>query len=104
MQLSCANVHRVNARSRRASQQVPRRYLSNHVLRDKQPDTNLTQREPLATSFKCVFCNNETSVTVQLDKKNHIGTLNCRQCGQSFQSKSGMKRECTQPHSGSSRR
>ncbi|KAK5125440.1 hypothetical protein LTR85_000549 [Meristemomyces frigidus] len=49
------------------------------------------KREPLATSFKCVFCNNETSVSVQLDKKNHIGTLNCRQCGQNFQSKTSMQ-------------
>jgi transcription elongation factor Elf1 len=52
------------------------------------------QREPLATRFKCVFCSNETSVGVQIDRKNSIGSLSCNTCGQSFQSKSSMgKRE-----------
>ncbi|KAK5133189.1 hypothetical protein LTR08_008125 [Meristemomyces frigidus] len=53
--------------------------------------TGPKKREPLSTSFKCVFCNNENSVTVSLDKKNGIGTLSCRGCGQNFQSKSMMK-------------
>ncbi|EMC97420.1 hypothetical protein BAUCODRAFT_33135, partial [Baudoinia panamericana UAMH 10762] len=53
--------------------------------------TGPKKREPLATSFKCVFCSNETSVTVAIDKKTHIGTLNCRACGQNYQSVSDMK-------------
>jgi len=44
-----------------------------------------SQREPLAVNFKCCFCSNENSVSVKLDKKGGIGTLSCRQCGQSFQ-------------------
>ena len=44
------------------------------------------QREPLATSFPCLFCNHENSVTVKLDKKGGIGDLSCKVCGQSFQS------------------
>ncbi|RMY38862.1 hypothetical protein D0866_02309 [Hortaea werneckii] len=48
------------------------------------------KREPLATQFKCVFCAHETSVGVSIDRKNKLGTLHCRQCGQHFQSKSPM--------------
>ena len=48
--------------------------------------TLVTQREPLATSFPCLFCNHENSVTVKLDKKGGIGELSCKVCGQSFQS------------------
>ncbi|KAK5107324.1 hypothetical protein LTR62_001379 [Meristemomyces frigidus] len=49
------------------------------------------KREPLATTFKCPFCNHESSVTVQIDKKNHIGTLDCRQCAQHYQASNDMK-------------
>ena len=55
-------------------------------LTDEYP----VQREPLATQFKCVFCAHETSVGVSIDRKNKLGTLHCRQCGQHFQSKSPM--------------
>ncbi|KXL46348.1 hypothetical protein M433DRAFT_58037 [Acidomyces richmondensis BFW] len=48
------------------------------------------KREPLATSFKCVFCSNETSVSVTIDRKNKIGHLSCKQCGQHFDSSSSM--------------
>ena len=49
-----------------------------------------SQKEALSTTFKCVFCNNENSVTISIDKKNNISTLTCRSCGQNFQSKSQM--------------
>lgn len=43
------------------------------------------QREPLATSFQCLFCNHENAVTVKLDKKSSTGDLSCKVCGQTFQ-------------------
>ncbi|KAH8664333.1 hypothetical protein BX600DRAFT_464277 [Xylariales sp. PMI_506] len=43
------------------------------------------KNEPLATTFTCLFCNHERSVTVKVDKKAGIGTLNCTVCGQNFQ-------------------
>jgi len=41
--------------------------------------------EPLATTFACLFCNHEKSVTVKLDRKAGVGQLSCKVCGQSFQ-------------------
>jgi len=41
--------------------------------------------EPLATTFPCLFCNHEKSVTVKLDRKAGVGQLSCKVCGQSFQ-------------------
>ncbi|KAK4501525.1 hypothetical protein PRZ48_007334 [Zasmidium cellare] len=43
------------------------------------------KREGLPTSFKCVFCNSETSVTVKIDKKAGVGNLSCKSCGQNYQ-------------------
>jgi transcription elongation factor Elf1 len=43
------------------------------------------KREPLATTFTCLFCNHEKSVTVKVDKKAGVGILNCAVCAQSFQ-------------------
>lgn len=43
------------------------------------------KREPLATTFTCLFCNHEKSITVKVDKKAGVGTLNCSVCAQSFQ-------------------
>jgi transcription elongation factor Elf1 len=43
------------------------------------------KRAPLATTFTCLFCNHEKSVTVKVDKKAGVGTLNCSVCAQSFQ-------------------
>ncbi|KJR80411.1 transcription elongation factor [Sporothrix schenckii 1099-18] len=40
---------------------------------------------PLPTTFTCLFCNHEKSVTVKLDKKLGIGYLECKVCGQKFQ-------------------
>jgi len=44
------------------------------------------KREPLATTFTCLFCNHEKSVTVKMDKKTAQGFLSCKVCGQQFQS------------------
>lgn len=39
----------------------------------------------LPTTFTCLFCNHENSVTVKIDKKAGVGQLDCRICGQKFQ-------------------
>lgn len=41
----------------------------------------------LDTKFNCLFCNHDKSVTCTLDKKNSIGSLQCKICGQSFQTR-----------------
>lgn len=41
----------------------------------------------LDTKFNCLFCNHEKSVSCTLDKKNNIGALSCKICGQSFQTR-----------------
>ncbi|KAJ3529008.1 hypothetical protein NM208_g9951 [Fusarium decemcellulare] len=43
------------------------------------------KRDPLPTTFACLFCNHESSVSVKLDKKAGVGQLDCRICGQKFQ-------------------
>ncbi|KAL1999493.1 hypothetical protein VTN02DRAFT_4435 [Thermoascus thermophilus] len=43
------------------------------------------KREPLPTTFSCLFCNHENSVVVKLDKKLGLGNLSCKVCGQRFQ-------------------
>ncbi|KAI0123499.1 putative transcription elongation factor [Xylariales sp. AK1849] len=43
------------------------------------------KNEPLATTFTCLFCNHEKSVTVKVDKKAGVGTLHCSVCAQNFQ-------------------
>ncbi|KAK4137593.1 Elf1-domain-containing protein [Trichocladium antarcticum] len=43
------------------------------------------RRDPLPTLFTCLFCNHENSVSVKLDKKAGVGTLECKVCGQKFQ-------------------
>ncbi|KAH8908772.1 Elf1-domain-containing protein [Coniochaeta sp. PMI_546] len=56
--------------------------------RDREPNglTSCTsQNEPLPSVFTCLFCNHEKSVTVKLDKKAGVGTLDCKVCGQKFQ-------------------
>lgn len=39
----------------------------------------------LDVTFRCLFCNHEKSVICTLDKKNGVGDLHCKICGQSFQ-------------------
>ncbi|KXS99380.1 hypothetical protein AC578_8994 [Pseudocercospora eumusae] len=43
------------------------------------------KKEVLGTTFKCVFCNHENSVSVKIDKKAGVGNLSCKSCSQSFQ-------------------
>jgi hypothetical protein len=43
------------------------------------------KKDPLPTTFACLFCNHENSVSVKLDKKAGVGHLDCRVCGQKFQ-------------------
>lgn len=43
------------------------------------------QRDPLPTTFTCLFCNHEKSIEVKLDKKVGCGWLDCKVCGQKFQ-------------------
>jgi transcription elongation factor Elf1 len=50
-----------------------------------KPPTGPKKREGLQTVFQCLFCNQEASVTVKIEKKIGIGQLNCKNCGQSFQ-------------------
>ncbi len=39
------------------------------------------------TTFTCLFCHHDNSVTVKLDRKECVAQLLCKVCGQSFQSK-----------------
>jgi len=43
------------------------------------------KREPLATTFTCLFCNHERAIQIKLDKKAGVGNLHCKVCGQRFQ-------------------
>lgn len=43
------------------------------------------KREPLPTTFMCLFCNHERSIEIKLDKKVGVGNLECKVCGQKFQ-------------------
>lgn len=42
-------------------------------------------KQTLDTTFTCLFCNHEKSVICVLDKRNLLGELHCKICGQSFQ-------------------
>ncbi|KAJ5787429.1 Transcription elongation factor 1 [Penicillium paradoxum] len=56
------------------------------------------KREPLPTSFSCLFCNHENSVIVKLDKKLGLGDLSCKVCGQKFQTGINCERLFTLRH------
>ncbi|KAF2012876.1 Elf1-domain-containing protein [Aaosphaeria arxii CBS 175.79] len=45
------------------------------------------KKERLNTTFLCLFCNHENSVSVTIDKKAGVGNLHCKVCGQVFQTK-----------------
>lgn len=42
-------------------------------------------KQKLDVTFRCLFCNHEKSVICTLDKRNSIGDLHCKICGQTFQ-------------------
>ncbi|KAF2841424.1 Elf1-domain-containing protein [Patellaria atrata CBS 101060] len=50
----------------------------------KKP-TGPRKKEALSTTFQCLFCNHEDSVTVKMEKKLGVGHLQCKVCGQTFQ-------------------
>ncbi|EDO16370.1 hypothetical protein Kpol_1051p19 [Vanderwaltozyma polyspora DSM 70294] len=43
--------------------------------------------QKLDTKFNCLFCNHDKSVSCTIDKKNSIGSLSCKICGQTFQTR-----------------
>ncbi|RMZ92565.1 hypothetical protein DV736_g139, partial [Chaetothyriales sp. CBS 134916] len=43
------------------------------------------RKQTLATTFNCLFCSHENSVSVKIDKKASVGTLACKVCGQHWQ-------------------
>ncbi|KAL8772563.1 MAG: hypothetical protein Q9209_002224 [Squamulea sp. 1 TL-2023] len=43
------------------------------------------KKDPLPSTFPCLFCNHENSVSTKLDKKAGTGELSCKACGQQFQ-------------------
>lgn len=43
------------------------------------------KRQTLDTTFSCLFCNHENCVSVELRKKEGIGALRCKTCGQHFE-------------------
>ncbi|KAG0130068.1 transcription elongation factor Elf1 like-domain-containing protein [Tuber indicum] len=52
--------------------------------RSSRKPTVFKKKEPLATTFMCLFCNNQDTVACVLDKTTGIGSLSCRACGQRF--------------------
>lgn len=46
--------------------------------------TGAKKREPLATTFTCVFCNHEKAIQIKMDRKYSTGLLSCKICGQKF--------------------
>ncbi|KAJ2360573.1 hypothetical protein H4S01_005676 [Coemansia sp. RSA 2610] len=44
------------------------------------------KKSKLDTSFRCLLCNHEESVTVNMDKQQRIGTLRCKVCSARFES------------------
>ncbi|EIM90051.1 Elf1-domain-containing protein [Stereum hirsutum FP-91666 SS1] len=49
--------------------------------------TGPKKKTPLDTTFTCLFCHHDNSVTVKLDRKEGIAQLVCRVCDQRYQSK-----------------
>ncbi|PVI02766.1 Elf1-domain-containing protein [Periconia macrospinosa] len=43
------------------------------------------KKEKLPSTFQCLFCNHEKSVSVSIEKKSGVGNLQCKVCGQTFQ-------------------
>ncbi|EEP79204.1 conserved hypothetical protein [Uncinocarpus reesii 1704] len=81
--------YRENARSPVASQSDPKRFVPlNELSYSSTPSSILIllhQREPLPTTFSCLFCNHENCILIKLNKKLGLGNLTCKICGQRFQ-------------------
>ncbi|KAG0130072.1 transcription elongation factor Elf1 like-domain-containing protein, partial [Tuber indicum] len=52
--------------------------------RSTRKPTVFKKKDPLATTFMCLFCNNQDTVACMLNKKAGIGSLSCSSCGQRF--------------------
>ncbi|CCA69697.1 related to ELF1-Protein required for growth on glycerol mediumTranscription elongation factor, implicated in the maintenance of proper chromatin structure [Serendipita indica DSM 11827] len=51
------------------------------------------KKEPLETTFACIFCHHEKSVACKIDKKELLGHLYCKICGQTFQTRANYLTE-----------
>ncbi|KAI0079936.1 Elf1-domain-containing protein [Panus rudis PR-1116 ss-1] len=49
--------------------------------------TGPKRKTPLDTTFTCLFCHHDNSVSVRMDRKEGIAQLFCKVCDQRFQSK-----------------
>ncbi|KAA1471144.1 Elf1-domain-containing protein [Dentipellis sp. KUC8613] len=45
------------------------------------------KKDPLDTTFTCLFCHHDNSVSVKVDRKEGIAQLVCKICDQRYQSK-----------------
>ncbi|KAJ1644981.1 hypothetical protein J3B02_000827 [Coemansia erecta] len=43
------------------------------------------ERPKLDTTFACLFCNHESTISVSMDKDRRVGNLKCRICSASYQ-------------------
>ena len=84
---------RVNVRSHRASPWGPRKQASSYSSTGRYAGLTNPQKEKLPSNFQCLFCNHENSVSITLEKKQGVGNLHCKVCGQTFQT--GIN--CTRP-------
>ncbi|KAL2866344.1 transcription elongation factor 1 family protein [Aspergillus lucknowensis] len=60
-------------------------YITGKRKKSSRQPQQPRKREPLPSTFACLFCNHENSVIVKLDKKLGLGHLSCKVCGQRFQ-------------------
>ncbi|TFK29956.1 Elf1-domain-containing protein [Coprinopsis marcescibilis] len=44
-------------------------------------------KDPLDSTFTCLFCHHDKSVTVRIDRKEGVASLACKICDQRYQSK-----------------
>ncbi|KAJ1878909.1 hypothetical protein LPJ57_003138 [Coemansia sp. RSA 486] len=43
------------------------------------------EKPKLDTSFACLFCNHEKTISISMDKEHRVGNLKCRICAASYQ-------------------
>jgi transcription elongation factor Elf1 len=53
----------------------------------RKPGAGKKKMDPLPTVFTCLFCNHERSIVVKLDKKTGIGSLFCKVCAKTFETR-----------------
>lgn len=79
-----------NVKSRLESLVHPRR-RSLWVRLSSSPSPNTTHIVT-DTVFSCIFCHHEKSVACKIDKKEGLGHLYCKICGQTFQTRANCTR------------